>query len=303
MNENFSFAIAYDFDGTLSPGNMQEYSFIPALGFQDPGDFWALTKQCPEDTDQTLGYLFTMLKEARKRGIRVTREYLKSCGRDIKLFPGVDSWFDRISAYGRSRNITVSHYIISTGTREIIEGSSIAGYFKKIFASSFLYDEAGDAIWPGTAINYTSKTQYLFRINKGALDESNDELVNAFVPDEERVVPFHYMLYIGDGATDIPCFRVLTNAGGSAVAVYDESNPRTREQVEKIALGGNRVSLIFNADYRENSPVDLAVKAILDRARAVHDIHVLKEKVKTEFGLRQKTTDPGTRDLCSGSRR
>ena len=131
MNENFSFAIAYDFDGTLSPGNMQEYSFIPALGFQDPGDFWALTKQCPENTDQTLGYLFTMLKEARKRGIRVTREYLKSCGRDIKLFPGVDSWFDRISAYGRTKNITVSHYIISTGTREIIEGSPIAGYFKK----------------------------------------------------------------------------------------------------------------------------------------------------------------------------
>ena len=286
MSDNFNFAIAYDFDGTLSPGNMQEYSFIPALGFKDPRDFWALTKQCPDNTDQTLGYLFTMLKEARKRGIRVTHDYLKSCGQSIKLFPGVDSWFDRISAYGRTKNITVSHYIISTGTREIIEGSSIAGYFKKIFASSFLYDKAGDAIWPGTAINYTSKTQYLFRINKGALDESNNELVNAYVPDEERVVPFHYMLYIGDGATDIPCFRVLTNAGGAAVAVYDESNPRTREQMEKIALGGNRVSLIFNADYRENSPVDMAVKAILDRARAVHDIHLLKEDVKKKFCLK-----------------
>ncbi|WP_274968690.1 HAD family hydrolase [Succinimonas amylolytica] len=285
MRDIFSFAIAYDFDGTLSPGNMQEYSFIPSLGYRNPRDFWEMTRKCPPDTDQTLGYLFTMLKEARKCGIRVTRDYLRSCGRNIQLFPGVENWFERINEYGRQQNISISHYIISTGTREIIEGSSIARHFKKIFASSFIYDDSGTAVWPGTAINYTSKTQYLFRINKGVLDESNNELVNAFVPDEKRIIPFHYMLYIGDGATDIPCFRVLTSAGGSSVAVFDERSPEARAQVEKIACGGNRVSLIFNADYRESGPVDLAVKAILDRARAEHDIHMMKEHVKSEFNF------------------
>ena len=179
----------------------------------------------------------------------------------------------------------MEHYIISSGLKEIIEGCSINGKFKKVFASSFMYDANGVACWPAQAINYTTKTQYLFRINKGALDESENSTVNRYIPDEQRTIPFNRMLFIGDGSTDIPCFRVMNNLGGHSIAVYDDKNPNGKNRVRDICASGKRASLIFKTDYSENSPIEHAVKSILTKAVSEAEILELIQKTREEFGI------------------
>jgi hypothetical protein len=226
-----------------------------------------------------------MLKKASSSDIPIRYDDFRENGKTINFFKGVLTWFDRITEYGKSLNINVEHYIISSGLREIIEGTEIANKFKKIFASSFMYDANGVACWPALAINYTTKTQYLFRINKGALDENDTKLINTFIPNEERPIPFERMLFIGDGSTDIPCFRLMKSLGGNCIAVYNSQTPGSKKRVQDIACGGHRVSMIFDTDYSENSAIENAVKAILNKVAAEANMHNLELNTRKEFNL------------------
>ena len=266
------FVIAYDFDGTLAPGNMQEYDFIPALEIKIK-DFWSKVGEEARrhDADGILTYMHLMLKEASNKDIKVQRQNFENFGKKITMFEGVEDWFDRINEYGRERQIKVQHFIISSGLREMIQGTSIARHFEQIYASGFMYDQHDVAIWPALAINYTTKTQYLFRINKGSLDVHDNSLINKYVPDNQRPVPFTNMVFIGDGETDIPCMRLVKSQGGHAIAVYSPSKRGAKTKALQLVEEG-RVNLVTTADYTDGSNMDKAVKAMMDKVAAKRTI-------------------------------
>lgn len=240
------FAIAYDFDGTLAPGNMQE----------------AVRSQ----GDPILLYMRHMLEGARGAGVRVDRASLREHGKSIRFFPGVEDWFARVNAAGKARGLDVQHFIISSGLRDIIEGTPIRKHFRAVFASGFLYDQHDVATAPALAVNYTNKTQYLFRINKGALDLGDHAAINAHMPQEERPVPFSRMIFIGDGETDVPCFRLVKDQGGASIAVY---TPGRKGKARATALHKDgRVHSAVPADYGEGKALEQRVLAFMDRARA-----------------------------------
>jgi hypothetical protein len=256
-------AIAYDFDGTLAPGNMQENHFIPRIGMT-PKDFWskanALAKDC--DGDVILAYLNLMLKEANAKQVRICRDGFVNYGRNGELFPGVVEWFDRINSYGKERGLAVKHYIVSFGLREMVQGSEIAKKCERVFASAFAYDVNGVAYAPALALNYTTKTQYLFRIDKGTLDVWDNRVINTYVPQAERPVPFERMIYLGDGETDVPCMRLVKDQGGHSLAVYRKGERGAKAVAEKLIQEG-RVNFIAVADYTAESEIDQRVKAVL----------------------------------------
>lgn len=253
-------AFLYDFDKTLCTTDMEDYTFIPSLGMT-PGEFWAEANRFGRESrmDGILAYMFTMLRESHRRGQPFTRESLRQMGRDIVLYPGVQDWFARISAFGREQGVQVEHYVISSGLREIIEGCGISGEFKEIYASEFYYDEQGHPIWPKLTVNFTAKTQFVYRINKGVLDVSDEKTLNDSMPDDSKRVPFTNMIYIGDGLSDVPCMKMMRAYGGQAIAVYQAAN---RLGVEDLLAKG-RVDFIFPADYREGTALDLTAKNIL----------------------------------------
>ena len=265
MGKLLPMAICYDFDGTLAPGYMQEYDFIPAIGIS-PEDFWAESAALAKssDADPILAYMRLMLEKAKAAGVRVTREDFRRFGSTLQYFHGVESWFDRVSDYALERGVEALHYIVSSGIREMIEGSSIAGKFARIYASGFMYDEDGEAVWPALAVNYTTKTQFLFRINKGSLEVYDGEGINAFMPKAERPLPFSNMVYIGDGDTDVPCFRLVRAEGGCAIAVYPPESANALARAERL-VGEGRADLAAPADYREGSPLDVRLKAQIER--------------------------------------
>ena len=268
MNRKPIAAILYDFDKTLCTTDMEDYAFIPSLGMT-PEEFWPIANGfgLGNRVDSVLAYMYTMIAQAReKRGAPFTRESLVEMGRSIELFPGVQDWFGRINSFGESVGVTVEHYILSTGLREIIEGSGIAREFKEIYASEFYYDEKGEPVWPKLAVNFTAKTQFVYRINKGVLDVANDRDLNASMPDDSKRVPFTNMIYVGDGLSDVPCMKMMRAYGGQSVAVYQPSN---RAGVEELLANG-RVDFIFPADYREGTVLDETMKNIL-RKIAVTD--------------------------------
>jgi hypothetical protein len=198
-------------------------------------------------------------------------------GRNIDFFSGVTEWFDRITAYGQENGVAIEHYIISSGLKEIIEGSELRDKFRKIYACEFHYDVNGVADWPLVSVNYTTKTQFLFRINKGVLDFSDDEALNRFVPEDERPVPFRNMIYIGDGMTDVPCMKLVKANGGHSIAVYQRGQ---KEKVEDLLLH-RRVDFVAPADYTEGTEIDRLVKRIVDRMAVVNDLtesHIRQEK-------------------------
>ena len=261
-------AIAYDFDGTLAPGNMQEYDFIPALHMMSK-EFWDSVGDIARkhEMDQILAYMWAMLRQADKADIRVHKSSFKDFGKNITLFPGVSDWFKRINAYAKSKGVRLQHFIISSGIREMVEGTPIYKEFKKVYASGFMFDHNGVACWPALAVNYTTKTQYLFRINKGSLDVHDNSVINKFVPKEERPVPFEHMVFIGDGETDIPCMRLVKDQGGHSIAVYNPGKRKARAHADQLIKDG-RATLAAPADYQDGSAVDLAVKAIIDKIEA-----------------------------------
>jgi len=267
-------ALIYDFDKTLSPRDMQEYTVLPDINMQ-PGDFW---DACADFTnehqmDSVLTYLYLMQHMA-KGNTRLTREALREMGKKVEFFPGVESWFSRIREIGRELDVEVEHYIISSGQAEIIEGSRIGHEFKAIFAASFYYDESGLPVWPCSAVNYTSKTQYLFRINKGILDVRNDRDLNAFTPEYKRRIPFSNMIYIADGLTDVPCMKMTRQKGGFAIAVHP---PGKTETADDLLLQG-RADFSVDADYTENSDLETIVTLLMRRIRAASDVSMIHAK-------------------------
>ena len=258
-------ALIYDFDGTLARGNLQETSFIPNIGMTKE-DFWAEVKKRTKanDADEILVYMHLMLDKARQQGVQVTGEDLRRHGKEAPLFPGLaeKSWFNRINDHGAKRGLALEHYIISSGIHEMIEGCPIRDAFRQVFASKFIYED-GIAAWPGVAINYTTKTQYLFRINKGIDNHWDNESINKYMPENERPIPFDRMIFLGDGETDIPTMKMLTHKGGHSVAVYDSK--RTSRDLNKIhkLISDGRVEFVAPADYEENSQVDIIVKGII----------------------------------------
>ncbi|MCR6665762.1 MAG: haloacid dehalogenase-like hydrolase [Methyloversatilis sp.] len=261
-------AIAYDFDGTLAPGNMQEYDFIPTLNMVSK-EFWKSVNEIAQqhEMDQILAYMWAMLRQADKADVRVHKSDFKNFGKNITLFPGVSDWFKRINAYAKSRGVRLEHFIISSGIREMVEGTPIYKEFEKVHASGFMFDHNGVACWPALAVNYTTKTQYLFRINKGSLDVHDNSVINKFVPKDQRPVPFENMIFIGDGETDIPCMRLVKDQGGHSIAVYNGSKRGARKHADQLVDDG-RATLGAPADYQEGGVIDLAVKAIIDKIEA-----------------------------------
>ena len=253
-------AFLYDFDKTLCTTDMQDYAFIPSLGMT-PAEFWAKANGFGRRNrvDGVLAYMYTMLQEAGRKARPFTRADLVEKGRGIEFFPGVPEWFRRINAFGAEQGVEVEHYIISSGLREIIEGSAVSGEFKAIYASEFFYDETGRPVWPKLAVNFTAKTQFVYRINKGVLDVSDDKTLNDSMPDDSKRVPFPNMLYLGDGLSDVPCMKMMRAYGGQAIAVYQASNQAGVEDL----LAKGRVDFVFPADYREGSALDLTVKNIV----------------------------------------
>lgn len=255
-------AICYDFDKTLSPDDMQAQGYIQSVGYEVES-FWTESNGLAEsnDMDQNLAYMYTMIQKARGRFI-FNRKALMDYGAKVSLFPGVDTWFKRIREYGETKGVIVEHYIISSGLKEMIEGTKVANEFEKIYASSFYYDENGEAKWPAQVINYTSKTQFLFRIVKGTLDV-NDSGVNDYFNPEDIRIPFRNMVYIGDSDTDIPCMKLVNSHSGHSIGVY---NPETRDRrkVYKM-MEDKRIKYFAPADYTDNSELDKLVKAIIDQ--------------------------------------
>lgn len=262
-------ALVYDFDKTLCTKDMQEYTFIPNLGIK-ASDFWHEVEEIASlnKMDKTLAYLYMMIKKSKELGHDIRREDFNSCGKDIEYFKGVEEWFDRINQYGNDLGVQIEHYIISSGNKEIIENSIISKYFKKIFASEFLYID-DKAVWPAIAVNYTTKTQFLFRINKGVLDIYDDISLNKKMVEDERRISNKNIIYIGDGITDIPCMTMTHKNGGYSIAVYRENN----DSVAYDLLEDGRVDFVSLADYSDGSHLDKLVKGIIDKMAITSELH------------------------------
>ena len=265
-------ALIYDFDKTLATDDMQNFSFIPALGMESQ-EFWGLSRVLVQNTgmDKILAYMYLMIEQCKKQNIPLTREYLNALGKDVKFFDGVTNWFKRINAFGQELGVQVEHYILSSGTKEIIEGTSIAKEFKDIYACEFLFDEeTGVATWPRIAINYTTKTQFLFRVAKGIFDIQDDASVNT--RSKSVRIPFRNIVYIGDGLTDVPCMTLVKERGGKSIAIYPKG------QKEKVygLYEEERVNFICRGDYSSNSDLDKIVKLIINQV-AVTDALINKE--------------------------
>jgi hypothetical protein len=263
-----SAAIAYDFDGTLAEGNIQEHSLIPWLGVH-VADFWNVVREKARehDADEVLVYMWYLLEVARTKGVQIRSQDLQSHGREVPLFPGVEGWFARINGFAEDRNLDLQHFVISSGLFEMIEGCPVFQCFERVFASRYIYDKDGIAIWPGLAINYTTKTQYLFRINKGIGNSWDNEAINRWVPPTERPIPFSRMIFLGDGDTDIPTMKMMHDQGGNSVAVFDERKWKQASAQDKIGrlIAEDRVRFVAPANYSEDSQLDVTVKGILGR--------------------------------------
>ena len=290
-------AICYDFDKTLSPDDMQAQGFIQSVGY-DVAQFWKESNELAEnnDMDSNLAYMYKMIQEA-KGNFPFSKEMLMEYGAQVDLFPGVREWFERIREYGKSKGVIIEHYIISSGLKEMIEGTPVAKSFERIYASSFYYDEEGIAQWPAQAVNYTNKTQFLFRIEKGILDV-NDPGVNDHQPKEEKRVPFHNMVYIGDSDTDVPCMTLISMFGGHSIGVYDVKT-KDKTKVYRM-MRDDRIKYYAPADYSEGTELDIIVKAIIDRTvsnEALENIHYQYKKEYLEEDMRNDVEEKRKTDL------
>lgn len=271
MSQKTIAAFIYDFDHTLSTTDMQNYAFFPSLNLE-PAKFWEMANKLSkkEAMDPLLAYMYLMITESKKRGLPLKRENLIKLGKDIQFFPGVTQWFSRLIEYGKEKNVEVQHYIISSGNKEIIEGCNIYPFFEKVFACEYLFDEQGYAIWPKSVVNYTTKTQFIYRINKGVLDLAENDKVNASMRDEDKPIPFANMIYIADGLTDVPCMKLVRGNGGTAIAVYDKNNKPARK-----LFSDGRVDFMCEADYSEGTTLDNIAKHLIDKIAPMDKLYKL----------------------------
>ena len=271
-------AIMYDFDKTLAITDMQNFNFIPNMGYTVE-EFWKETSEfCDkEQIDKILGYMYMMIHAAKKNGIKLTRKFLNEQSKDIKYFRGVENWFNRIREYGKERGLIIEHYLITSGNKEIVEATSIAKEFKAIFGCEYIYDETGEAIWPKLMINYTQKTQFIFRISKGLISDNDDKKINEKTM--TRRIPYNRMIYLGDGLTDVPSMIVVKENGGNSIAVYKKGE---RDKVVHL-FEDQRVNFICKADYSENSELDKVIKLILDSIVIDESLTRRKLEIKKEL--------------------
>ncbi len=261
-------ALIYDYDGTLSPGNMQEFGFIQAVG-KTTEEFWRMSDSIAigQDASNVLAYMKLMFDEARRNGIKLRREDFQRFGQNIELFEGVREWFRLVNRYGDEHGVKIEHYINSSGLKEIIEGSPIAHEFTHVFAGTFLYDENGEAEWPGISVDYTTKTQFLFKISKGIFSARDNKQVNESMAEDKKRIPFTHMVYFGDGDTDVPCMKIVGMFGGHSIAVYDPKNERKKATAAKLKRQG-RVAFAVPAVYTPDAPAFRVVTAIIDKIKA-----------------------------------
>ena len=261
-------ALIYDYDGTLSPGNMQEFGFIQAVG-KTAEEFWRMSDSIAigQDASNVLAYMKLMFDEAKRNGIKLRREDFQRFGQNIQLFDGVREWFRLVNTYGELHGVKIEHYINSSGLKEIIEGSPIAHEFKHVFAGTFLYDANGEAEWPGISVDYTTKTQFLFKISKGIFSSRDNKQVNESIADDKKRIPFSHMIYFGDGDTDVPCMKIVGMFGGHSIAVYDPQNERKKATAAKLKRQG-RVAFAVPAVYTPDAPAFRVVTAIIDKIKA-----------------------------------
>lgn len=276
MNENINLdlqtkketviAICYDFDKTLSPQNMQECGFIQEVGFQNVADFWEKSNSfaAQNNMDQNLAYMFTMINEAEGK-VLFTKDNLKKYGQQIELFPGVETWFKRINSYAEKNGIIIEHYIISSGLKEMIEGTSISHEFKEIFATSFYCNDKNIPVWPAQVVNYTNKTQFLFRISKNVLDINSPDVNNYFLPDEIKI-PFRNIVYIGDSDTDIPCMKLVNDKNGYSIGVYSQKDGNKKKVYQMMK--DKRIGYFVAADYTEGKELENLIKTIIDKTKS-----------------------------------
>jgi len=275
-------AIAYDFDGTLAPGNMQEYNFIPNLNM-DIHEFWKEANEIARlhDMDEVLAYMFLMLEKAKQKNISIKKEDFFQYGKQITFYQGVEPYFERINQYAAEKGFEIEHYIISSGLREFVEGTSIAHNFTDIFASGFMYCDDNVACWPALGVNYTNKTQFLFRINKGIHNSYDNTLINKIVPEHEKPIPFSNMIYLGDGETDIPAMKMVKMQGGFTIAVYNEnftpteSRKKAPKEICEEIVRQQRADFLAPANYLENSPLDILIKRCIDKIIAEQELNKL----------------------------
>ena len=276
-------AFMYDFDKTICDQDMQNYSFIPNLNMTSD-EFWGETEKFSKKNymEGILAYMYYMMHKCKEKNIPFTQEYLRSLGKNVNFYKGVRTWFKRINEYGASLGVKVEHYIISSGIKDIIDGSDIRDEFKKVFACQYYFNENGDATWPKIAINYTQKTQYIFRISKHAFDETDNRKVNDKMSD--RIIPYQNMIYIGDGLTDVPCMTFVKKQGGTSIAIYQKGQ---KNKVVNLLLD-DRVNYICNADYTENSDLESLVKLIMKDIDVSYKLKLKQKQQKTRESKRVK---------------
>lgn len=274
--KNTVVAMVYDFDETLSTTYMQDYVLIPELGMT-PKTFWKKANQWSIDNgaDQITGSMYYFMKKARDKNVRLTRENFAYCGTLVKYYKGVEQWFDRINAYGARLGLKIEHYIISSGYEEILEGTSIRKYFKDVYGCCYAFGDDGTPVWPSRVVNYSTKVQYISKINKG-LGKLDDKLVNEYMEDNKRRIPFPRIIYFGDGMTDIPSMKLVKTRGGNAIAVYKPKSAH-KEKAIKL-LKDDRVNFALPADYSEGTAIDTVVKTILDKLATERNLDILKLK-------------------------
>ncbi len=258
-------ALVYDFDGTLSPQPMQEYTVLPKIGV-DPPKFWEMVNREARETesDPMLVYMRHIIEALEREKVDVKRADFARMARAIQYFPGVEQWFARMNAYVRRKSggrAKLQHYLISAGQKEILAGVSIRKRFKQIYASEYHFNHHGVATFPKLLVTDTSKTQFLFRINKGR--ESVTESINEHMPEGARPIPFQNMVYVGDGMTDVPSMALTKKSGGHTVAVYDGRKDMGKATCVKL-LGAGRADFIAEADYRAGSKLSRRVELLLD---------------------------------------
>lgn len=280
-------ALIYDFDGTLSPSNMQEYDFLKAIGIKDKKKFWAENNDMVSrhNASNILSYMKLMLDKAKAARVSIKRQQFVDFGKSIELYRGVKEWFGLINEVGKSNGVIIEHYINSSGLREMIEGTPIAKEFKEIYACSFMYED-DVATWPSVAVDFTAKTQFLFMINKGIRSISDNSKVNEYKPEEEREIPFQHMLYFGDGETDIPCMKLVKQQGGCSFAVYKPHNAKKKSSAEKL-VRENRVNFVCPADYSKNSEIFKIVEAVIKKIKYNYDFRTLEINNHRKNGLKE----------------